>query len=787
MSKKETGGASRHARQGGKDGLSIVRKSIIVGLLPVMTGIFPMSSEAQSYRFSNVNIQGNERVDPATILTYAGIGAGEEVSAAELNDAYQNIAATGLFETIELVPSGNTLVIRVNEYPTINVIAFEGNRRLNDEALASLVSSQSRRVYSPATAEADAAEIAEAYRQGGRLAASVTPKVIRRSGNRVDLVFEITEGRVSEIERLSFVGNRTYSDGRLRRVLATKQAGLIRQLIQRDTLVEDRLEFDKQLLTDFYNSRGFIDFRILSVTTELDRNRRGFLLTFNVQEGQRYRIGQVSVSSQVPGIDIDKYLRATRMRSGAVYSPVPIDTDVARLERLAVDQSLNFIRIEPRLVRNERNQTINVEYVITRGPRVFVERIDIEGNTTTLDRVVRRQFKTVEGDPFNPREIRAGAERIRALGFFADADVTTREGSRPDQVIVDVNVEEQPTGSLGFGAAYSTNSGLGFNFSFNETNFLGRGQSLGASLGFTDSSQVFSFNFVEPAFLGRDVAFGLNAFYRETEQDNSDYDTIRGLFRPSFTFPIGERTRLGLRGSYEYGSVTGIDEGQSSYILYEEQEMGGLGSLAMGYTLAYSNLTTGLDPTAGVLFQFSQDFGVRDDNASFVTTEALIRARKAIWNEEVTLRAELEGGSVVFSGGDSRITERYSLSNKIRGFEPNGVGPRDLNVENEDVLGGNYYAVARMEADFPLGLPEEYGILGGVFFDIGTVWGLDNTAGGPAGNDEVDDDLYWRSAAGVSLFWDTPLGPLRFNFSRPIMKKVYDEEQNFEFTVSTRF
>ncbi|SFC56281.1 outer membrane protein assembly factor BamA [Tropicimonas isoalkanivorans] len=787
MSKKETGGASRHARQGGKDGLSIVRKSIIVGLLPVMTGIFPMSSEAQSYRFSNVNIQGNERVDPATILTYAGIGAGEEVSAAELNDAYQNIAATGLFETIELVPSGNTLVIRVNEYPTINVIAFEGNRRLNDEALASLVSSQSRRVYSPATAEADAAEIAEAYRQGGRLAASVTPKVIRRSGNRVDLVFEITEGRVSEIERLSFVGNRTYSDGRLRRVLATKQAGLIRQLIQRDTLVEDRLEFDKQLLTDFYNSRGFIDFRILSVTTELDRNRRGFLLTFNVQEGQRYRIGRVSVSSQVAGIDIDKYLRATRMRSGAVYSPVPIDTDVARLERLAVEQSLNFIRIEPRLVRNERNQTIDVEYVITRGPRVFVERIDIEGNTTTLDRVVRRQFKTVEGDPFNPREIRAGAERIRALGFFADADVSTREGSRPDQVIVDVNVEEQPTGSLGFGAAYSTNSGLGFNFSFNETNFLGRGQSLGASLGFTDSSQVFSFNFVEPAFLGRDVAFGLSASYRETEQDNSDYDTTKGLFRPSFTFPIGERTRLGLRGAYEYGSVTGIDQGESSNILYEEQEMGGLAAVSAGYTLAYSTLSTGLDPTSGLLFQFSQDFGVRDDNASFVTTEALLRARKAIWNEEINLRAEIEGGSVVFSGGDSRIMERYSLSNKIRGFEPNGVGPRDLAVENEDVLGGNYFAVARMEADFPLGLPEEYGILGGVFLDVGTVWGLDNTAGGPAGDDEVDDDLYWRSAAGVSLFWDTPLGPLRFNFSRPIMKKVYDEEQNFEFTVSTRF
>ncbi len=757
---------------------------------------------AQDYRFTNVDIQGNQRVDPATIVTYAGIGAGEAVSAAQLNDAYQNIAGTGLFEKVELVPSGNTLVIKVTEFPTINVVAFEGNRRLNDEALSGIVQSQSRRVYSPSTAEADAAAIAEAYRQSGRLAATVSPKIIRRSDNRVDLVFEIAEGRVSEVERLSFVGNRAYSDGRLRRVLATKQAGSFRQLIQRDTFVDDRIEFDKQLLTDFYRSRGFIDFQVLSVTSELDRNRKGFLLQFNVREGQRYRIGQVSVSSQVAGIDIDQYLKATRMRSGAVYSPVPIDTDIARLERLAVDQSLNFIRVEPRLRRNDRDLTIDVEYVISRGPRVFVERIDIEGNTNTLDRVIRRQFKTVEGDPFNPREVREGAERIRALGFFAEAEVRPREGTSPDQVVIDVDVEEKPTGSLGFGVAYSTNSGLGLNFSFNEANFLGRGQSLGFDIGFTDSSQVFGFNFIEPAFLGRDVTFGLSAYYRETEQDNADYDTDLGRFRPSFSFPISERTRLGLRVAYDYGRVHNVDEGRaddpdtpdenefesgSSFILQEEEDLGGLSSFSAGYSLTYSSMDTGLDPTAGVAFRFGQDFGYRDDGASYISTDAMLRARKAIWNEEVNLRAEIEGGGVVFSGGDSRIIERYSLSNKIRGFEPNGVGPRDRKVENEDVLGGNYFAVARLEADFPLGLPEEYGILGGVFWDIGTVWGLDNTGGGPNGDNEVDDELYWRSAAGVSIFWETPLGPLRFNFSRPVMKKVYDEEQNFEFTVSTRF
>ncbi|MFD0978568.1 outer membrane protein assembly factor BamA [Tropicimonas aquimaris] len=801
MHKKDTGGASRHARRNRKSGLTPARTLAIVSLFPVMTGIFPVATSAQSYRFSNVDIQGNQRVDPATIVTYAGIGPGDAVSAAELNDAYQNIAASGLFEKVELVPSGNTLVIKVTEFPTINVVAFEGNKRLNDEVLTQIVQSQSRRVYSPSTAEADAAAIADAYRESGRLAAAVSPKIIRRSDNRVDLVFEIQEGRVSEIERLSFVGNGTYSDSRLRRVLATKQAGLIRQVINRDTFVADRIEFDKQLLTDFYRSRGFIDFQVLSVTSELDRNRKGYLLTFNVREGQRYRIGNVSVSSEVPGIDMDAYLKATRLRSGGVYSPVPIDTDIARLERLAVDQSLNFIRIEPRLNRNDRNLTIDVEYVISRGPRVFVERIDIEGNTATLDKVIRRQFDTVEGDPFNPREVREGAERIRALGFFADSEVVPREGTRPDQVIIDVNVEEQPTGSLGFGLGYSTDSGVGVNFSFSESNFLGRGQSLSASLGFTDSSQVFGFNFVEPAFLGRDVAFGISSYYRETEQDNSDYDTATGLFRPSFTFPLNELARFGVRFAYDYSRIDNVDTGTaddpdtdedeyesgSSYVLQREEEMGGLSSLSAGYTISYSTLDDGLDPTAGVGLFFSQDFGYREDEASYVRTEATLRARKAIWNEEVTLRAELEAGGVVFSGGNSRITERYSLSNKIRGFEANGVGPRDLNVENEDVLGGNYYAVARFEADFPLGLPEEYGLNGGVFWDVGSVWGLDDTAGGPDGDDEVDDDFALRSAAGVSLFWDTAIGPLRFNFSRPLIKEDYDEEQNFEFTVSTRF
>ncbi|WP_082738941.1 outer membrane protein assembly factor BamA [Aliiruegeria sabulilitoris] len=801
MKKHITGGTAMNARKSSRTRkLSGVAALALSGVLMVSGGTFPQAAMAQSYSFTNLDIQGNQRIDAATIATYAGIGRGQTVSAAELNDAYQGIAGTGLFETVELVPSGNTLIIKVQEYPTINVIAFEGNRRLNDTALSEVVESQTRRIYSPTDAEADAANIAEAYRQTGRIAATVTPKIIRRSDNRVDLVFEIQEGKVSEIERISFVGNRSYSDYRLRRALETKQAGIFRAFVARDTLVEDRLEYDKQLLRDFYTNRGYVDVQVLSATAEIDRNRRGNVVTFNLREGQQFRVGKVSVSSTVADIDIDAFRKTAKLRSGTVYSPVPIDTDITRLETLASRRGLDFIRVEPRVTRNDRDLTLDIEYVISRGPRIFVERIDIEGNTTTLDRVVRRQFDVAEGDPFNAREIRQGADRIRALGFFKDAQVEARQGSSSDLVVVDVNVEEAPTGSLGFGASYGTSDGLGFNFSFTERNFLGRGQSLSAGLGITGSTSTFNFNFVEPAFLGRDVAFGLSAYYRKTEQDNSSYDTDLGQFEPSLTFPLTDFSRLGLRATYDYGKLHGVEDGTddtdddgdsdddvSSYILQQEEEMGPLSSFSVGYSYIYDTITNGLDPRSGVYLRFRQDFGGREDGASFVRTEALLRAKKQTFNEDVTFRAELEGGAVAFTGGESRIFERYMLSRKIRGFEPNSVGPRDLNVGNEDVLGGNYFAVARFEAEFPIGLPEEYGISGGLFWDIGSVWGLDNTAGGTDGNDEVDDDFYLRSAAGVALLWDSPLGPLRFNFSRPLLKEDYDEEQNFEFTVSTSF
>jgi outer membrane protein insertion porin family len=744
----------------------------------------PADAEAQTYRFTSFAVEGNDRVDPATILAFLGIESGQTLTAAELNDAYQRLQNSGLFESVDLDPRGNRLVAIVQEYPTINRINIEGNRRIDDELLLTVIRSQPRRVYSPSLAEQDAASITEAYQVQGRLTATVTPVIIRRSENRVDLVFEVTEGRVVETERIAFVGNREFSDRRLRRVLESTQAGIFRQLIGSDTFVADRVAFDQQLLTDFYRDRGYIDFTIQSVTSELARERNAYFITFNIREGQSFSFGEITTVSELPDVDADPFNETIRIREGVTYSPRLVDNTITRMENLASQMGLRFIRIEPRVTRNDADLTLDIEFVISRGDRVFVERIDIEGNATTLDRVIRRQFRSAEGDPLDPREIRQGAERIRALGFFADASVEARPGSAPDQVIVDVDVVEQPTGSLGFGVNYSTDAGVGLALSFSERNFLGRGQAVSFSLDTARESRSFSFSFTEPAFMGRDVALTLDAYHTTTDGQNASYDTQNTGFRPSFSFPLSEFSRLGLFYRISQDGISNVPA-TSSIILRNDE--GDLITSAVGYNYFFSTIGTGLNPNAGVSLRFGQEFAGLGGDVEYVRTTATATAETTIMREEVSLRATVEGGALNMLNGDSRRADRFSLSTRqLRGFESNGIGPRDLTDASTQVdgLGGNFYVAARFETAFPIGLPEEYGVTGGLFYDIGSVWGLDNTTGTGM---TVDDDLHWRQSVGFSIFWDTQIGPLRFNFSHVLDQEVYDRTRSFDFTVEARF
>ncbi|MGH1445681.1 MAG: outer membrane protein assembly factor BamA [Cognatishimia sp.] len=770
----------------GKQHKALLRRAAFAFSVLISLGIAgtPDVAQAQSYRFSTLAIEGNNRIEDAAIASYAGIGRGQVVSAGELNDAYQRILGSGLFETVEITPRGNRLVIKVVEFPTINVIRFEGNKRLKDEVLEAIVESQSRRVLNPAAAERDAIAIAEAYAESGRVAARVTPRVIRRSDNRADLVFEIFEGALAEIERLSFVGNRVYSDRRLRRVLGTKQAGVLRALVKRDTLVEDRIEFDKQVITDFYQSRGYVDFRVTGVNAELARERDGYFLTFNVEEGQQFSFGEVTAVSELPNVDAELFQDELKIRSGVTYSPSLVESSIARLERLAIREGLDFVRVEPRITRNDRDLTLDVEFALVRGPRVFVERIDVEGNTTTLDRVVRRQFKVAEGDPFNPREIRESAERIRALGFFATAEVNAREGSSPDQVIVDVDVEERPTGSLNFGGTYSTDSGFGLVAGLTERNFLGRGQQLSFSLSTSPDVNNYEFRFVEPAFIGRDVAVGLSASYRDLTFGQLRYENTVGQIQPFMSFATGENSRLQLRYTYESVdmNIPGADLGA---LLDAEAARGEEATSSIGYTYTYDTRIGGLNPDAGFLLEFGQDYAGVGGDIEYLRTTARAVAQTKVFNGDVTLRASLEGGLLYTPNNDSRANHRFSLGGgQLRGFEPFGIGPREVGGGVDEGLGGKYYAVARFEAEFPLGLPEEYGISGGVFYDVGSLWGVDGSA--TAGT-LFYNDASLRHVVGVSVFWETPIGPLQFNFSKALQKEAFDREQNFNLTIRTEF
>jgi len=741
-------------------------------------------AQAQSYTFSTIQISGLERIETATVLALAGIGRGREVMAGELNDAYQRIQGSGLFETVEIVPQGATLLIRVREYPTINIVNFEGNKVLKDEDLAEIIESQSRHVYSPATAETDAGRIVEIYAARGRMAARVTPKIIRLDGNRVDLAFEIVEGRVTEIERLSFTGNNAYSDARLRQVLQSKQAGILRRLVQSDSFVPERVEFDKQLLTDFYRSRGYIDFQVLGVANEFSRDRDAFFMTFNLYEGQSYSFANITTVSEVTGVDAAEFDREVRVKTGATYSPSDIDTTISRMEALALNKGLTFVQIVPRITRNDRDLTVDLTLAIVRGPRIFVERIDIEGNTTTLDEVIRRQFRTVEGDPFNPREIRNGAERIRALGFFSRSDVNTRPGSASDQIVVDVNVTEQPTGSLSFGATYGVASGLGGNVQLQESNFLGRGQYVALNFSTASSSSDTLITFIEPNILGRDLKFKFNAFQKVSDNDFSFYQTDRMGLSFGLDFPLSRSSRLEVHYSAARNDLFEVSL-DSSPIL--DLEKGERVSSGLGYTFTYDSRLSGLNPKSSAQLRFGQDYAGLGGDVQSIRTSALLSVQTKVFREAVTLRAELEGGALhMLDGQVGTVIDRFSGTGKVRGFEPNGYGPRDLDATNRDALGGNLYAALRLEAQFPLGLPEEYGISGGVFLDVGSVWGLDNTTGA-GGIGSVDDSMQLRSSIGISLFWDSIIGPLRFNFSKALLKEDYDIEQAFDLTISARF
>ncbi len=737
---------------------------------------------AQTFTISEIEIVGNQRIETETIESYISLSKGQNFEADEINSAYQRVLKSGLFESVTFDENDGVLKVTVVEYPTINRIYFEGNVRIEDTVLEKVLKSKEKYVLDAQTVEQDRKNIAETYAVMGRLAARINPKVIKKSENRVDLIFEIFEGGVIEIQKIGIVGNKAFSDRRLRRVLSTKQAGPFRAFVRSDTFVEERIEFDKKALKEFYISRGFVDFRVNSVNAELTEERDGYFVVFNITEGQQFSVGNVAVETSIKELDTAEYYKILKLKAGAVYSAKVTELDVEKIERLALKNGLDFIRVRPIIAKDDSSLALNVTYSIERGPRVILERINISGNTATLDKVIRRQFRAAEGDPFSARRIRQATDRIRSLGFFETVDVSAREGKRKDSVIVDVLVKEKPTGSVSLGGSYSTSSGFGLLLEYAERNFLGRGQDFRLKYNSGVGSRTYSLGFIEPEFLSPGLSLGLSSKFTETEKENSNYDTTILDVSPQVSFPISDFSKLSVSIGYNETELrNAVNVGS---IIQNEVDLGQDERAYSRIAYTYNTLRDGLDPNFGVLLKLSQEVSGFTGDGESSKTSALARLQRKILNEEVLVKGTLEGG--VLNYGNSRVTDRFFLGSALmRGFEPGGIGPREIVNEGElinDALGGNTFAVLRLEAEFSLGLPEEYGIDGGIFFDVGNLWSLDNIS-----EDVIYDDGSWRSVLGASLFWKTPIGPLRFNFSRPLQKETFDREQNFDLTIRTQF
>ncbi|MEO1687270.1 MAG: outer membrane protein assembly factor BamA [Pseudomonadota bacterium] len=790
--------------------------ALLLLALAVFASVPPPPAVAQDAavvpRVERILVEGARRLDEETIVAYLTVREGEPATAAQISDSLRRLLDTGLFEDVVIQPFADGLLVQVVEAPFINRVAFEGNDALDDDTLRGAVQSTSRSAFSRSVAERDAQTVLDLYRRSGRFGASVEPKVIERDNNRVDLVFEIVEGPVTGIRSIDFVGNRAFSDRRLRGAVETRESGLLGWLFGSATYDPDRLEFDRELLRRFYLDRGYARFNVLSATAELTADREDFLVTFTVDEGPVYTFGALEIDARLPDLDADALREAFTISEGETYSASDVDETIDNLIFAVGQQGYAFIDIQPVADIDDEERTVGVTFQIAEGPRVYVERIDIDGNTRTVDRVLRRQFRIAEGDAFNAREVQAARNRLRELGFFSEVAVTTERGSGEDRAVIDVDVVEQLTGALQLGVGFSSADGPIGDISIVERNFLGRGQSVSVRFNITGDQQAIQFQFEEPALLDRDLAVGWDVgFVRLDRSDESSFQETNIGFRPYIEFPIADDQRVRLRYRVSSDEIRDVNRFASPAI---REDLGTAITSAPGATWTLDRRNDPIEPTRGYLVSADQDIAGLGGDTSYTRSSARAKVWRGLLDDLVIASFEVEGGAVFALGEDLRVTDRFFLGgDRFRGFARDGIGPRDSTLlkirpndpdgrpdarippqdrRRGDALGGNYFAVARTEVTFPLGLPEEFGVFGGLFSDVGTVWGLDRTsftdfASRRTNPVTIDDSLELRASVGASIFIDSPFGPLRFNFALPVVKEDEDETEFFRFTVGTRF
>lgn len=784
----------------------------------------------------NIVVQGNSRIDSETIATYF-----RGTDQAAVNKGVKDLYATGLFSEVRVHREGGRLVVSVAENAVINQVVFEGNSKVKTEMLTTEVASKSRGPYSQAMVDADIERIKDVYRRAGRAAASVTARTVDLPNGRVDVVFTIDEGEKTGIKQINFVGNEVYSSGKLRDLMQTTEMNFLSFFKTSDVYDPDRIASDLELIRRFYLKNGYADFRVVGSDARFDSEQGGYIITITVEEGPQYRVGAVDIESRLPDIDPTTLRPLLRIEPGQIYNGDMVEKTVDNLTKEIGKYGFAFTQVRPRGDRDPATRMVTIAFVLEEGPRAYIERIDVRGNTRTRDYVVRREFEIAEGDAYNRVLIERAERRLNNLGFFKKVRVSNEQGSAPDRVVIVVDVEDQPTGSLSVSGGYSTAYGFIGEVAVTETNFMGRGQyvRLAGSLG--QYSRGVDFSFTEPYFMGNRIAAGFDVFAKKTNVSRySFYDnfvtgaTLRlGLpvteeitFSPRYSIyssnisipndsyrpykdcsePIWGTTP-GYNGADPTADNSCLSNGEASLAL--KQAQGSTLTSLVGYTLSYNSLDNNRMPTGGIFAELRQDFAGLGGNQQFLRTTADLRIYHEIFDQVVGF-VRFQGGDIQALGGKQLlIINNFNLGpSLVRGFAPNGIGPRDISAGVNALgnpLGGTKYFGGTLEVQFPLfGLPRDLGLRGAIFADAGSLFdytGQTNFSnGGPIVYNNVaptysqgntitvgGDSLFIRTSVGASVIWTSPMGPIRFDFAKALTKDSADQTQFFRFTGGTSF
>ena len=813
----------------------------------------------------SVVVEGNQRIEARTVQSYLLLEAGDPFDPERIDLSLKTLFATGLFADVAIDRRGADLVVRVVENPIINRVIFEGNRALDDDKFRDEIQAAPRGIFTAARVQADVQRMLELYRQSGRFSANVEPEYRPLAQNRVDLIFKITEGPVTGVRSINFIGNEIYSDRRLRDEIVTKQSRWWRFFSSNDNYDPGRLEFDRETLRQFYQNNGYYDFQVTSAVAELTPDQEDFFITFTIDEGEQYNFGEIEVETALEKLNSDALRRTVSIQEGDLYRGDRIENVIDALTFAAGVAGYAFVDIRPRIEADPTTNTVNVTFAIDEGPRVYIERINIVGNTRTLDRVIRRELRISEGDAFNRILLDRSRNRVRALGFFGNVEVTEEPGSEPDRTVVNIAVEEQPTGELSFAAGFSSVDAFLLDFSVTQRNLRGTGQSLVARVSASSRTQFVDFRFTEPRFLDRNLAAGIDVFANRSDFiDESNFENTTIGTGVRLGFPLTERSSLGLRYRLQSDEInvdddiivietdTGLaatetndngtpDDTSDDFLQFVpneeplppgttavnvcdplvsptiqsslcDSERADISSI-VGYTWQWDRRNDPIEPTRGFDMSLSQDVAGLGGDVNYLRTEATAAWYRGLpWGLRLSTR--LSSGFVVPFGNDDgvRINNRFFRGgSSFRGFDVAGLGPREIDqVFDEDgnelfirkgrALGGNLYYQGTAELALPSIVPEEYGVKTALFLDVGSLGSLEDTdrddpifftdtSTGVALDAVrfIEDEVTLRASAGLSVFWDSPFGPIRFDFSQILRREDYDRTETFRFSTSTRF